>query len=100
MYETYTVITNSDWIANDKRFPKAYAPIDPIEVIWQHIDDIVAYADAGSTLYSTNQVVDNTYQLVFNKGIFAANCRDWNKWAAVDKTLPCLKLFFAASHRE
>ena len=85
---------------NDKRSRKAYAPTDPIEVVWRQIDDKVAYGDPGSTPYSTKQVVDNAYQLVFNKGIFAADFWEWNKRAAVDKTLPHLKVFFAATHRE
>ena len=75
LYKTYSVISNADWLANDKRFCEAYAPTFPIEVAWRHIDDAVAYANAGSTPYSNKQVVDNAYQLVFNTGIFAADCR-------------------------
>ena len=30
-YETYTVIYNIDWLANDKHFCKAYAHTNPIE---------------------------------------------------------------------
>ena len=74
LYEAYDVISNSEWLANDKRFRKAYAPTVPIEVAWQQIDDAVAYTDAGYTPYSSKQVVDNAYQLVFNTGIFAADC--------------------------
>ena len=44
--------------------------------------------------------MDNAYQLVFNMDIFAAYCQEWNKRAADDKTLPHLKVFFAAAHRE
>ena len=73
IYDTYAVITNADWLENDKRFREAYAPTDPIEVVWCHINDAVAYADANSTPYSPNQDVDNAYQLVFNTGIFAAD---------------------------
>ena len=32
LYETYAVISNAGWLANDKRFPKAYSPTVPIEV--------------------------------------------------------------------
>ena len=44
--------------------------------------------------------MDNAYQLIFNMGIFTADSREWNKRAADDKTLPHLKVFFAAAHRE
>ena len=44
--------------------------------------------------------MDNAYQLMFNTGIFAADCREWNKKAVENKTLPHLKVFFVAAHRE
>ena len=88
LYKTYSVISNADWLANDKRFCEAYTPAVPIEVAWRHIYDGVAYADAGSIPYSNKQVVDNAYQLVFNTGIFAADCREWNKEAMDEKRLP------------
>ena len=59
LYETYAVISNTDWLANDKHFRKSYLPTVPIEVAWQQIDDSVAYTDADSKPYSSNQVVDN-----------------------------------------
>ena len=75
LYKTYAMISNANWLTNDKRFRKAYTPNVPIEVAWRQIDDTVAYADAGSTPYSNKKVVDNAYQLVFNTGIFAAYCQ-------------------------
>ena len=39
----YTVITNADWLAKNKRFQDAYAPTDPTEVI-----NVVAHANAWS----------------------------------------------------
>ena len=49
LYEPYAVISNADWLANDKRFCEAYAPTNPIEVVCRQINDAVAYGDAGST---------------------------------------------------
>ena len=100
LYETYAVISNAGWLANDKHFREPYSPTVPIEVAWQKNDDAVAYANAGSMPYASKQVADNGFQLVFNTGIFAAGCREWNKGALENKTLPHLKVFFAAAHRE
>ena len=72
IYATYVVITNANWIANNNHFCKDYAPTNPIKVIWWQINDAVEYANAGSTPYSSKQFIDNTYQLVFSTGIFAA----------------------------
>ena len=38
LYETYAVISNADWLANDKRFCEPYFPTVPIEVAWRKID--------------------------------------------------------------
>ena len=35
LYATYIVITNADCLANKKRFHKAYAPTDPIKIVWR-----------------------------------------------------------------
>ena len=43
------MISNVDWLANNKRIREAYAPTDPIEVVWRQINDTVVYTDAGST---------------------------------------------------
>ena len=90
MYETYAFISNVDWITKYKRFREAYAPTDPTKVVRKHIDEAVAYADSGSMSYSKKEVVDNTYQIVFYTGIFAADCREWDKRVADNKTLPHL----------
>ena len=100
LYETYAAIFNAEWLANNKRFREAYPPTFPIEVASRHIDNKVTYANAGSTPYSRKQVMDNAYQLVLNTSIFAADCREWNKKAADDKTFPHLKVFLVAAHRE
>ena len=93
LYETYAVISKSDWLVNDKRFCKPYSPTVLIKVAWQQIDDAGVYANAASTPYSIKQVDTNSYQLVFNSGIFAADCQDWNKRVSDNKTLPHLKFF-------
>ena len=68
------MISNAEWLANNKHFREAYALTVPIKVVWRQIDDAVAYANAGSTPYSNKKVVDNAYQLIFNTGVFAEDC--------------------------
>ena len=53
LYTTYAVITNVDWIANNKHFRKAYTPTDPIKVVWCQIDDAVVYVYSRVTPYSS-----------------------------------------------
>ena len=76
LYEAYSVITNADWLANNKHFHEAYAPTNPIEVVLRQIYNTVAYTNEGSLPYSNKHVIDNNYQLVFNTGVFAADYRE------------------------
>ena len=39
LYKTYAVISNTDWLANNKRFCEAYASTDPIEVVWRQLEN-------------------------------------------------------------
>ena len=70
----HVITANADWIANDKGFRETYDPTNPIKVVWRNIYNATVYANAGSTPYSIKQVIDNTYQLLFNTGVFAADC--------------------------
>ena len=70
LYATYALITNSNWISNDKHLCEAYAPTNPIKVVWCQTNNAPAYANARSTPYSTKQVVNNAYPIIFNTGIF------------------------------
>ena len=76
LYKTYAVISNADWLANDNRFREADSATVLIEVAWRQMDNAVAYTNAGSTTYSSKQVVENAYQLMFNTVILAADCRE------------------------
>ena len=59
LYATYSVISNADCLENNMCFREPYSPSVPIEVAWRRINDAVAYANAGLTLYSSKQVTDN-----------------------------------------
>ena len=59
LYAMYAVISNADWLKNDKPFREPYLPSVLIEVAWQQIENAIAYADAGLTPYSSKQVTDN-----------------------------------------
>ena len=94
LYVIYDVIINAEYLANDKRVCKGYAPTNPTKVIWRHIDDAVTYGDAGSMPYSIKQVIDNIYHLLFNTGEFVADFWEWNKRAVGIKNAPPSQSFF------
>ena len=98
MYTTYANITPADLIENDARLKTAYDANQPIERLFEQIEDAVEYADAGHNPYTPLQVVTNTFQIVFQTGMFVQDCRDWKSTTLADKTCTNFKTFFATAH--
>ena len=94
LYTAYAMITNTDWLTNSKRFRKAYAPTNPIKFVWRKIDNPVAYAKAVFALYSTKQVIDNAYQLIFNTGVFRMIVRSGTSGRRATKLPPISRYFY------
>ena len=62
LYTTYTSIIPTELIENNARQKTAYDVNQPIERIFEQIDDAVEYADAGHNPYTPLQVVTNAFQ--------------------------------------
>ena len=69
LYVTYMVIANADWIVNGKRFREVHSPTNPLEFLWNQINNSFVYGNTISTPNSTNQAVKNVHQLIFNARI-------------------------------
>ena len=72
----------------------------PIETLFRQIENAINYAAAGNTPYSPAQVLAIAYQIVFQTGIFADDCREWKRRAPAYKTWPQFKIDFTRAHQE
>jgi hypothetical protein len=100
LYAQYARISSSDLQDNDVTFKTPYDPNLPIETLFDQIENCVDYAAAGLSPYSTEQVTNNAYQLVYATGMFIDDCKSWKRRAAAYKTWEQFKTDFAESHRE
>jgi hypothetical protein len=100
LYTNYAKITTADLEANDRAMKQPCDVNQPIEVMYQQIEDAIEFAAAGQTPYSPEQVLSIAYQLVFRTGIFADDCKIWKRKATAYKTWPQFKLDFAMAYQD
>jgi hypothetical protein len=62
-----------------------YDPNQPIETLFQKIQDARAFAVAGGQPYGAAMIVNMAYTLVFNTGLFPDACRAWQSRAIAGK---------------
>jgi hypothetical protein len=77
-----------------------YDPNQPIEMLFQQIQDARAFAVAGGQPYGSAMIVNMAYTLVFNTGLFPDACRVWQSRAITGKTWAQFNLDFTTVHRE
>jgi hypothetical protein len=96
----YAMIAPTELTQNYERLNAPYDPNQPIETLFQQIQDDRAFAVAGGQPYGAAMIVNVVYTLVFNKGLFPDACRAWQSRAIAGKTWAQFKLYFATAHRE
>ena len=100
LYDNYARISQLELKENDHRMNEEWDPNQPIEVLYDQIEDAVEFASAGKAPYTTPQVVNNAYNLVSNTGLFEEECKKWRKKATADKTWDNFKTQFTEAHQD
>jgi hypothetical protein len=96
----YAMIAPTELTQNYERLNAPYDPNQPIETLFQKIQDARAFAVAGEQPYGAAMIVNVAYTLVFNTGLFPDACRAWQSRAIAGKTWAQFKLYFFTAHRE
>jgi hypothetical protein len=96
----YAMIAPTELTQNYERLNTPYDPNQPIETLFQQIQDAPDFAVAGSQSYGAAMIVNVAYTLVFNTGLFPDACRAWQSRAIAAKTWAQFKIDFATAHRE
>jgi hypothetical protein len=94
------MIAPTELTQNYERLNTPYDPNQPIETLFQQIQDARAFAVAGGQPYGAAMIVNVAYTLVFNTGLFPDACRAWQSRATAAKTWAQFKIDFATAHRE
>jgi hypothetical protein len=95
----YAIIEPTELTQNYERLNIPYDPNQPIETLFQQIQDARAFAVAGGQSYGEAMIINVAYTLVFNTGLFPDACRAWQWRATTAKTWAQFKIDFATAHR-
>ena len=72
----------------------------PFETLVDQVENAVDFAAAGKAPYSTIQIVNAAYNLIFSTGAFTEYCREWRATPDANKTWSAFKIFFRKAHRD
>jgi hypothetical protein len=96
----YAMIAPTELTQNYERLNTPYDPNQPIESLFQQIQDARAFTVASGQPYGAAMIVNAAYTLVFNTRLFPNACRAWQSIAIAAKTWAQFKIDFATAHRE
>jgi hypothetical protein len=88
----YAMIAPTELTQNYERLNTPYDPNQPIETLFQQIQDARAFTVAGGQPYGAAMIVNVAYTLVFNTGLFSDACRAWQSRATAAKTWAQFKI--------
>jgi hypothetical protein len=81
----YDMIAPTELTQNYERLNAPYDSNQPIETIFQQIQDAWAFVVAVGQPYGAAMIVNVAYTLVFNMGLLPDACRAWQSRAIVEK---------------
>jgi hypothetical protein len=96
----YAMISLTELTQNYEHLNTPYDPNQPIKTRFQQIQDALAFAVAGGQSYGYAMIVNFTFTLVLNMGLFHDACRMWQARAAAGKLWVQFKIDFTSAHRE
>jgi hypothetical protein len=73
----YAMIAPTELTQNYERLNTPYDPNQPIETLFQQIQDAGAFAVAGGQPHGAAMIINVAYTLVFNTGLYPGACRAW-----------------------
>ena len=100
LYAAYADILSTALQDNNTRLKASSDANLQIRTIFDQVENAVEIAAAGNSPYTPVQVVNAAFQLFFQTGLFADDCKAWKRKDAGNKTWPAFKTFFSKAHKE
>ena len=69
-------------------------------MLYEQIDNDVAFTASADNEYTDKQTVSIGYEIMFQTGIYADDCKVWRKKTYADKTSPAFKVFFTDANQD
>jgi hypothetical protein len=96
----YAMIAPTELTQNYERLNMPYDPNQPIETLFQQIQDAWAFTVAGGQPYGAAMIVNVAYTLMFNTGLHPDACHAWQSRVITAQTWAQFKIVFSTAHRE
>jgi hypothetical protein len=100
LFLTYGNITTVDLENNFDQMRKAWDSHQPVETLFNKVQDCTELSEAGGILIGNPQQIKMGYAKIFATGKFMSACRRWNEKDTADKTWENFRVHFAAAHRQ
>jgi hypothetical protein len=97
---TYGRILPSEIVRNDGLFRKPFDANEPIETLYEQIEDAMQLATDANAAYNENQVLANALNLVQCTKMYRQACHEWTRKADNDKTWQNFKTHFTEAANE
>jgi len=101
LFSTYGNITPTDLDLKADQVKKlTYDITNPIDSIFNEIEELSEYAEAAETPYSPNQLIDIGYIIISKNMAFQQDVRAWLRRPKADHTWSNFKTHFRAAYKE
>jgi hypothetical protein len=100
LFLSFGIINAVDLEHNWENMRKAWDPHQPVESLFNQIQDCVDYAEAGGITISEAQNLQTAYTKIFATVIFHSDCRRWNDRLPAEQNWNALKNHFATAYRQ
>ena len=77
LMDRYSNTVAADLKANEARINEALDNSRPIDVFFQHIDDVVQYANYGEKSFTANQVLQTAFHSINATSLYREACKEW-----------------------
>ena len=101
LFETYGLVSTA-MLENKEEALKGldYHPRQPVDLVFNTIEDLVEYAEMANTPFSQAQIITKAYSKFNKTGLLSVAINEWNRKPAIQKTWIGLKTHFRQARKE
>ena len=94
----YGTCTPDEKTANDVRFAAPWNPSEPIESLFDRLEDCYVFAIQAKPPYTQEQLIDKAIMAIQRTGLYETALLEWQGFDEVNKTWQQLKLHFEEAY--
>ena len=100
LLETYGYVSTAMLESKEESFKNLdYHPRQPVDLVFNTIEDLVDYAEMANTPFSQSQTIAKAYSKFNKTGLLIIAINEWNRKPSIDKTWIGLKTHFRKARK-